>query len=120
MDTGTGFDAWWEKVKYKFKLSGTNLPKTPPTAPSLEKLSPEAEKLSKHYLWFFKGLLIDPYRIFQIYKISAAPQQHAIKKLLRAGKSSKSLRQDISEVIVSLQRWLVMLDEDNEGGSNDS
>lgn len=112
-----GFDKWREEVSTELEVKLNLSQPQDPQDPQAPRISPEAEKLSSHYLWFFKGLLIDPYRIFQIYKIAAAPQQHAIKKLLRAGKSHKTLRQDIQEVIVSLQRWLVMLDEDNIGDS---
>lgn len=66
----------------------------------------------KHYKFSYKGLKIDPYRIFKIYKISDPAQQHAIKKLLRAGQSIKSLEQDIDEVILTLNRWKEMIKED--------
>lgn len=67
----------------------------------------------KHYKYTYNGVLLDPYRIFEVYKITNAPQQHAIKKLLRAGQSVKPLMQDIDEVIVTLNRWKDMLVEDN-------
>jgi hypothetical protein len=65
-----------------------------------------------HYQFSYKGHKIDPYRIFRIYNIAAPEQQHAIKKLLRAGKSVKTLDQDIDEVILTLQRWKEILKED--------
>jgi hypothetical protein len=47
-----------------------------------------------------------------VYKITHPAHQHAIKKLLRVGASVKDLRQDIEETIVTLKRWLEMMDED--------
>lgn len=66
----------------------------------------------KHYRYSYKGIKLDPYRIIDIYKITNPAQQHAIKKLLRAGKSVKTLKQDIDEVIDSLNRMLEMIEED--------
>ena len=68
--------------------------------------------IPKHYDYEYKGLVCDPYRILKIYGIINPCQQHAIKKLLRAGKSVKSLEDDIMEVKCSLDRWLEMLRED--------
>lgn len=66
----------------------------------------------KHYKYSYKGIKLDPYRILQVYGINCPAQQHAIKKLLRAGNSVKDLEQDIQEVIDALQRKLEMLKED--------
>lgn len=68
--------------------------------------------MSEHYSFEFHGHKLDPYRILDIYKITNPAQQHAIKKLLRAGRSIKTLEQDIDEVILSLQRWKEMIQED--------
>ena len=73
---------------------------------------PEEKPLDAHYSFMYHGVKVDPYRIFEIYGITNGPQQHAIKKLLRAGKSVKSLDQDIAEVIKSLTRWQAMIKED--------
>ena len=72
------------------------------------------QDLGKHYKFSFKGLKIDVYRILEIFQITNPAQQHAIKKLLRAGKSIKPLNQDIDEVILTLERWKAMIQEDNE------
>jgi hypothetical protein len=66
----------------------------------------------QHYRYSYRGVKLDPYRIIDAYGITHPAHQHAIKKLLRAGKSVKSLRQDIQEVQDALTRWLEMLDED--------
>lgn len=71
---------------------------------------------SKHYAYEYKGVKLDPYRIFRVYDITAPEQQHAIKKLLRAGKSVKPLMQDIDETIATLERWKQILNEDNNHG----
>jgi hypothetical protein len=67
----------------------------------------------KYYRFSFRGVKLDPYRIIQVYGIVNPAQQHAIKKLLRAGESVKSLVQDIDEVILALNRWKEMLEEEN-------
>jgi hypothetical protein len=74
----------------------------------------DTKAIGAHYKFSYQGVLLDPYRILKVYGINEPAQQHAIKKLLRAGTSIKDLKQDISEVIVSLQRWLDMLREDEE------
>lgn len=75
--------------------------------------SPAEKEIGKHYKFSFKGVKLDPYRIFQVYQITHPAQQHGIKKLLRAGNSVKSLEQDIDEVIVTLQRWKEMIAEES-------
>lgn len=64
------------------------------------------------YAVTYKGILIDPYRILHQYGITHPAQQHAIKKLLRAGRSHKQLRRDIQETIQTLERWTEMMDQD--------
>ena len=76
-----------------------------------EMITDEVNKAS-HYNFTYKGVKLDPYRIFDVYKIGNPAQQHAIKKLLRAGQSLKSLKQDIEETVITLNRWLEMLEED--------
>lgn len=66
----------------------------------------------KYYNYEYKGVKIDPYRIMYEYKITHPAHQHALKKLLRCGKSVKEQHQDIQEVIDSLTRWLAMIKED--------
>lgn len=62
----------------------------------------------------YRGIKLDPYRIFELYGITHPAAQHSIKKLLRAGKSHKSLKQDIQESIDTLERWKQMISEDDE------
>lgn len=71
-----------------------------------------------YYKYYYKGIKLDPYRILDIYKITCPAQQHAIKKLLRAGQSLKELKQDIKEVIDTLKRKLEMLEEDSVNKEN--
>jgi len=70
------------------------------------------DMIGEHYKYEYKGIKVDPYRILDVYGIFHPAQAHAIKKLLRAGKSIKSLDEDIKEVINSLERWLEMIKED--------
>lgn len=65
-----------------------------------------------HYDFEYRGIKLDPYRILVEYGIAHPAQQHAIKKLLRAGKSIKDLKTDVEEVISTLSRWLGMMEED--------
>lgn len=51
------------------------------------------------------GIRIDPYRVAELFGIDSPPVQHALKKLLRFGRSHKDRPTDIREAIASLQRW---------------
>lgn len=63
----------------------------------------------------FHGFKLDPYRIFDLYGVTDGPTQHAIKKLLCAGRrGAKTKKQDIQEAIQSLQRGLEMMEEDSK------
>lgn len=67
----------------------------------------------------YRGIKLDPYRIFDLYGITHPCQQHSLKKILRAGKSHKSLKQDIQESIDTLERWKQMISEDEENNINE-
>ena len=58
---------------------------------------------------------LDIYRILKLYEVSDPCLQHAIKKLLCAGKrgGAKNFLQDVNEAILSLKRLLEMQGEDN-------
>ena len=57
---------------------------------------------------------LDIYRILKLYEGSDPCLQHAIKKLLCAGKRGvKNQIQDINEAILSLKRFVEMQGEDN-------
>lgn len=71
-----------------------------------------------HYSYEYQGIRFDPYRLFWLYHIDHPCQQHAIKKLLRAGTGHKTLKQDIQESIGTLNRWLAMLEEDRANHNN--
>lgn len=73
---------------------------------------PKAKHPGEYYEFDYKGVRIDPYRILLQYKITHPAHQHALKKLLRAGRSIKSQVTAIDEVIASLQRWKQMIVED--------
>ena len=59
------------------------------------------------------GVVADPYRIARAYELDGVLTQ-AVKKLLRAGRKHKPLRQDIREVITTLERWEAMEKEDEQ------
>ena len=57
---------------------------------------------------------LDIYRILKLYEVSDPCLQHAIKKLLCAGKRGvKNQTQDVNEAILSLKRLLEMQGDDN-------
>ena len=58
---------------------------------------------------------LDIYRILSLYDVTDPCLQHAIKKLLCAGKrgGAKNFLQDVNEAILSLKRLLEMQGEDN-------
>lgn len=57
------------------------------------------------------GQKADVYRICQVYNITNPCIQHALKKLLRCGRSHKSEEQDIQDAIDTLLRWQEMQEE---------
>lgn len=72
------------------------------------------------YNYTYRGIRLDPYRICTVYNITHPAHQHALKKILCPGdRGYKSLEKDVREAIVSLERWLEMLEEDNQAdGAN--
>ena len=78
-------------------------------------IKPEAMTPSptpKRYQWQWKGATFDFYRLCEILGITHHAQAHALKKVIRAGRSIKPLTQDIDEAINALERWREMLAED--------
>ncbi len=60
----------------------------------------------------FAGRRVDPYRILRLYNIVDPCLQHAIKKLLRAGRGTKPIDEDVGEAINTLLRWSELREED--------
>jgi hypothetical protein len=71
------------------------------------------EQPINYYQRQFNGKSIDVYDVLVLWNATHPCQQHAIKKLLRAGQSIKPLKQDIEETIGTLKRWLEMMEEDS-------
>lgn len=63
------------------------------------------------YDFKYKGVNIDPYRILDVYGIQHPALQHLIKKALRAGRSRKTLKEDLIECRETIDRYLEMLSE---------
>lgn len=65
------------------------------------------------------GVLIDVYRILKAFEVDDPCIQHAIKKLLCAGRrlGGKTIDQDIAEAIWTLTRWQEMRREDATAGT---
>jgi hypothetical protein len=94
------------------------MPNTPKRRKALtERRTPLVDDVTnptpKRYNMMLGDKKVDPYRILKLYGITDPGQQHAIKKLLRAGRSDKSWRQDMIESRDALQRSLDMDAEDN-------
>jgi len=64
------------------------------------------------YQWSYKGVEFDFYRLCEILGIRHHAQAHALKKVIRAGQSVKSLETDIDEAVACLVRWKEMILED--------
>lgn len=62
------------------------------------------------------GQKADFYRICLTYGITDPALAHALKKLLRAGRSHKSLEQDVQDCIDTLRRWQDIQREDAPQG----
>lgn len=72
-----------------------------------------------HYRYEYRGLKVDPARIIHIYKITNCMQQQIVKKSLCTGKrGEKDLRADIKDIICACERWIQMLDEDQDEENN--
>ena len=68
----------------------------------------------ERYQWKWMDAEFDFYRLCEILGIEHHAQAHALKKLIRAGRSVKSIDQDIDETIDALLRWKEMLTEDRQ------
>lgn len=68
----------------------------------------------ERYRWTWRGITFDFYRLCEILGIKHHAQAHALKKLIRAGRSVKSIEQDIDETVDALLRWKEMLAEDRQ------
>jgi hypothetical protein len=56
---------------------------------------------------------VDVYRVLVMFEVTDPCIQHAVKKLLAAGKrGSKDAAKDVAEAIESLDRWREMRDEE--------
>lgn len=66
-----------------------------------------------HHDVMIGGVIADSYRIALAYGITHPAQQHALKKILRAGRGTKTLVTDLTEARDSINRMLEMLREDS-------
>ena len=66
-----------------------------------------------HYRKEYKGIKLDPARICLIYGVTHPIQQAMVKKsLVTGGRGKKGMRDDIADIMCACQRWLEMMDED--------
>jgi hypothetical protein len=87
----------------------------PPTVKLAEDLA-EAYQKGDYYKYTYKDIKFDWYRIWDIMGITHGAEQQAIKKIARAGRGDKSIKQDLLEARDILDRRLEMLEEDNVTG----
>ena len=78
----------------------------------------DAQMSGKHYDYSYRGIKIDLYRIFTTYGIAHPRSSIRSRSCFAPASRSKTLRQDIDEAIVTLERWKAMLDEDGEEMAN--
>lgn len=72
-----------------------------------------------HYYKKVPGEYIDVYRVLDLFEVTDPCIQHAIKKLLAAGKrGAKDVSKDVREAIVSLERWQEMRKEEESCAPN--
>ena len=69
------------------------------------------------YTWTYQGVTFDFYRLCEILGIKSHAQAHALKKVIRAGKSIKPLVVDIQESIDCMERWKEIAKEDAANGN---
>jgi hypothetical protein len=67
----------------------------------------------EHYRLEYRGVKIDPFRIAQVYGIKDFAMMTVLKKVLRAGRAHKDLRQDLLDMKCAIDRKLEMMAEDN-------
>jgi hypothetical protein len=74
----------------------------------------ETNQRYAHYYKDVRNLdVIDVYRVLDLFGVTNPCIQHAIKKLLAAGRrGAKSTDKDINEAIATLVRWQEMQQED--------
>lgn len=72
----------------------------------------------KHYRFIYKGVNLDPARIALIYDLRHPMQHVMLKKILCAGKRGHNdVIDDIKDIICACERWLEMLEEDNDSNN---
>lgn len=94
----------WKTLCNEFNYQFRPIQKPQPSSPP----SPTPSR----YQWQYRGVSFDFYRLCEILGITSHAQAHALKKVIRAGRSSKPLSQDIDESIDALRRWKEMAAED--------
>ncbi len=66
-----------------------------------------------HYFRQSPTTTIDVYRVLLLFEVTDPALQHALKKVIAAGKrGAKDASKDIAEAIVALQRWEEMRREE--------
>ena len=77
-------------------------------------LPPTAGPTPDYYNKIYKGYIVDPYVIAELYGITDHAQFQALKKLLRAGADHKDYKRDLEEARDAIDRKLEMLQQDGD------
>jgi hypothetical protein len=111
-EAGLWEDCWWENNDL-----GSDIVKYRVTNPKLVDFSQKKYICGGMINPYYKEYpydTIDIYRVLQIYEVTDPCIQHAVKKLLCAGKRGyKEVEKDVEEAIMSLQRWGEMRREES-------
>ena len=88
-------------------------------------LQPDLQTPAQKFPHYFKNVDhlkdIDIYRVLKMWQVTDPCIQHAVKKLLVAGKrGNKVMSIDVKEAIVALERFIQMLDEDATPGYDEN
>ncbi len=79
---------------------------------SPEQIVKDAQEKASHYQIGYKGILLDPYRICQVYEIGGGPREQILKKCLRGTRKGEDEMKVVDDIIIAALRWKQMLLED--------
>ena len=82
-----------------------------------EQVVKEAREKASHYQIKFKDVLLDPYRICQLYEVGGGPREQILKKCLRGSRKGDDEMKVVDDILIAALRWKEMLLEDDIKGS---
>ena len=82
------------------------------TRNSPEQVVRDAKAKAAHYQIKYHGVLLDPYRICQLYNVGGGPREQILKKCLRGTSKGDDEMKVVDDIIIAALRWKEMLIED--------